>query len=86
MNIKDAKVAAKARRLARLNGTSNTAAVSDVLEVGLRSAMRKSAIGQVARESEVDEIVKRFRSGLKRGAPSPWQVADDLYDDSGLPR
>jgi hypothetical protein len=86
LNIKDAKVAAKARRLARLKGTSITAAVSEALEASLQNAARKSMAGQESREREVDEIVKRFKASLKRGTPSPWQVLDDLYDDSGSPR
>ena len=86
LNIKDAKVAAKARRLARLKGTSITAAVSEALEASLQSAARVSMAGQESREREVDQIVKRFKAGLKRGTLSPWQAMDDLYDDSGSPR
>ncbi len=86
LNIKDAKVAAKARRLARLKGTTITAAVSEALEESLKNTTRKAAIGQEAREREVDDIVKRFKAGLKRGTPSPWQVMEGMYNDSGSPR
>jgi hypothetical protein len=46
----------------------------------------KDATGLEARERAVEEIVARFRRALKRGAPSPWKVVDELYDDRGLPR
>lgn len=86
LNIKDAEVAAKARRLARLTGKSITEAVSEALDEKLRSATLRTAAGLEAREREVDRIVSRFRRGLKRGAPSPWKVMDELYDEHGLPR
>jgi hypothetical protein len=86
LNIKDAKVAEKARRLARLKRTSITAAVSEALDDSLCAATKSWASVREARERQVDEIVKRFRARLKRGAPSPWKVMDDLYDDSGRPR
>ena len=86
LNIKDAQVAAKARRLARLTGKSITEAVSEALDEKLRSATRGTAAGLDAREREVDAIVSRFKRALKRGAPSPWKISDELYDDGGLPR
>ena len=86
LNIKDTKVAEKARRLARLKGTSITAAVSDALDESLRVTTKARTSDREARERQVDEIVARFRAGLKRGAPSPWKVMKDLYDDSGRPR
>ncbi len=46
LNLKHAKVAAKARRLARLRVTSITAAVSKALEESLQSALLESATGQ----------------------------------------
>jgi hypothetical protein len=86
LNIKDAEIAEKARRLARLTGKSITAAVSEALDAGLHAASRRMTAERERREREVDEIVKRFRRGLKRDAPSPWTVMADMYDDSGLPR
>jgi antitoxin VapB len=86
LNIKDEEVAEKARRLAQLTGKSITGAVSEALDAGLRAASRRTAAERERREREVDEIVKRFRRGLKRDAPSPWKVMAEMYDDSGLPR
>jgi hypothetical protein len=86
LNIKDAEVAAKARKLARLTGKSITAAVSEALDAGLRTASHRTAAEREIREREVDAIVKRFRRGLPRGAPSPWKIMAEMYDDNGLPR
>jgi hypothetical protein len=83
---KDAEVAEKARRLARKTGKSITAAVSEALDAGLHAASRRAIAERERREREVDEIVKRFRRGLKRDAPSPWKVMAGMYDDSGVPR
>ncbi len=86
LNIKDPAVAAKARKLARLKGTSITAAVDQALEDSLRSVAPKLAAAAGAQERRVDEIVKRFRSRLKRGAPSPQAVIAGLYDERGAPK
>jgi antitoxin VapB len=86
LNIKDAEVAAKARKLARLTGKSITEAVSEALDEKLRATTRGGAAGIEAREREVDAIVARFRRSLKPGSQSPWKIADELYDDRGLPR
>ncbi|HWE05562.1 MAG TPA: type II toxin-antitoxin system VapB family antitoxin [Rhizomicrobium sp.] len=86
LNIKDMRVAQKARRLARLKGTSITAAVSDALDESLRHADTKSTVARQAREREVDAIVKRFKAGLKKGAPSPAKIMREMYDERGLPR
>jgi hypothetical protein len=86
LNIKDAEVAEKARRLARLTGKSITAAVSEALEASLGAATRRITVENERREREVDAIVRRFRRGLRRDAPSPWKVMADMYDDDGLPR
>lgn len=86
LNIKDAAVAAKARRLARLKGKSITAAVSDALDESLRTASRQKTGAREARERAVDAIVARFKAGLERGARSPWSVSESLYDEEGVPR
>jgi len=86
LNIKDAAVAGKARRLAKLKGTSITAAVSEALDESLARLGRKSGAASEIRERAVDEILRRFRAGLKRGAPSPRQILQDMYDEHGLPR
>jgi len=86
LNIKDPAVAAKARKLARLKGTSITAAVDQALEASLAEAAPKAAAARDAQERRVDEVVKRFRARLKRGAKSPHAVTADLYDAHGAPK
>ena len=86
LNIKDGKVAEKARRLARLKGKNITAAVSEALDESLGRELKRKAADRDAREKQVDEIVARFRARLGRGAPSPWKVMRDMYDESGRPR
>lgn len=86
LNIKDPEVAEKARRLARLRGTSITDAVAEALEQGLAAATAQADVAREARERRVDAIVERFRSQLRPDAPSPWQLLDELYDEYGLPK
>lgn len=86
LNIKDSEVAAKARRLARLKGTTITEAVAEALDESLEAAMAEVAVVREARERRVDAIVERFKSHLRPGAPSPWKVLEALHDDRGLPR
>jgi hypothetical protein len=86
LNIKDKAVADKARRLARLKGKNITAAVSEALDEGLHSEIRKTAVDRETRERLVDAIVKRFRKSPRRGALSPWKVLDEMYNERGLPR
>jgi hypothetical protein len=86
LNIKDPAVAAKARKLARLKGTSITAAVDQALEESLKKAAPKNAAEREAQQRRVDAIVKRFQARLKRGGPSLKQVMNSLYDENGLPK
>lgn len=86
LNIKDPEVAEKARRLARLRGTTITDAVAEALEQSLAAATAQADVAREARERRVDAIVERFRSQLRPDAPSPWQVLDELYDERGLPK
>jgi hypothetical protein len=86
LNIKDSKVAEKARKLARLRGQSITEAVSQALDAALRDAGPRAEAREAARERRVDDIVRGFKARLKRGAPTPQQVLDDMYDKNGLPR
>ena len=67
LNIKDAIVAEKARKLARLTGKTITDAVSAALDESLRVATHKSAIDRERREREVDEIVARFQAKISAG-------------------
>lgn len=85
LNIKDAEVAEKARKLARLTGKSITEAVSAALDESLRVATHKSAIDRERREREVDEILARFRAKIPPDAPSWKEVMDSMYDEDGLP-
>jgi antitoxin VapB len=86
LNIKDAAVAEKARKLARLTGKTITDAVSAALDESLRVATHKSALDREAREREVDEIVARFRASIPPDAPSYKEIMDDMYDENGLPK
>lgn len=86
LNIKDKEVAEKARRLARLKGTTITEAVSAALEESLRAAEGLTAAEREARERRVDEIVARFQASIPPDAPSYDQVMADMYDENGLPK
>jgi len=86
LNIKDAAVAEKARKLARLTGKTITDAVSAALDESLRVATHKSAIDRETREREVDEILARIRAKIPPDAPSWEEVMADMYDENGLPK
>ncbi|HEV2560907.1 MAG TPA: type II toxin-antitoxin system VapB family antitoxin [Rhizomicrobium sp.] len=86
LNIKDAAVAEKARKLARLTGKTITDAVSAALDESLRVATHKSAIDNEARERRVDEILARIRAKIPPDAPSWEEVMADMYDENGLPK
>lgn len=86
LNIKDAEVAKKARKLAKLKGTSITAAVSQALDESLRTATRLTEAECEARERRVDEAVKRFRASVPKGAPSVEEIMKGMYDENGLPK
>ena len=86
LSIKDADVAAKARKLAKLTGKSITQAVSEALDRSLRTAEHQTTVDREPREREVDEIVKRFQASLPPDAPHWRDVLDDMYDENGLPK
>jgi len=86
LNIKDAAVAAKARKLARLKGTSITHAVDQAIEDSLKAIAPKAAAKSELRERRVDDIVKRFRARLNPGADTPQTIIAGLYDKHGAPR
>ena len=77
MNIKDPRVRELAMELARLRGTSATAAVREALEDALANERRSRA---------------DFRSALAgiqarvAACPDPILADEDLYDENGLPR
>jgi hypothetical protein len=85
LNIKDSDVAKKARRLAKLKGTSITAAVSEALDASLKNAEHKAKLDRDAREREVDEILKRFRAIIPPDS-DVWDMMEDMYDENGLPK
>jgi hypothetical protein len=85
LNIKDQTVAAKARRLAKLKGSSITEAVSQALDASLKTAEHHVNIDHEAREREVDEILKRFRAIVPPDSPA-WDMLEDMYDENGLPK
>jgi hypothetical protein len=82
LNIKDADVAKKARKLAKLKGTTITAAVSQALDESLRAA----ANDREAREKRIDEALARFRAAIPPDAPSYEEIMEDMYDENGAPR
>jgi hypothetical protein len=86
LNIKDKAVADKARRLAKLKGTTITEAVAQALEASLKTAEHHAKLDHDARERRVDEIVKRFQASIPPDAPSLQQVMEDMYDENGLPK
>jgi antitoxin VapB len=85
LNIKDVKVAAKARRLAELTGKSITEAVSEALDRSLRTVEHHVEVDREAREREVDEILKQFRAIVPPDSPA-WDMLGDMYDENGLPK
>jgi hypothetical protein len=85
LNIKDPEVAKKARRLAKLKGTSITAAVAEALDAGLKNAEHKSKLDREQREREVDEILKRFRAIIPPDS-DVWNMLEDMYGENGLPK
>jgi hypothetical protein len=85
LNIKDAQVAAKARKLAKLTGKSITAAVSEALDASLSTVKHKSALDREMLERKTSEIVKRFQAKVPPDSPV-WKKLDDMYDENGLPK
>lgn len=77
MNIKDPRVTALARELARLRGTSATAAVREALEHDLTRVrqQRRAAWDEVA--ALQDQVAATSHL---------WVSEDELYDADGLPR
>ena len=86
LNIKDSDVAKKARRLAKLKGTSITAAVSEALDASLKNAEHKAKLDRNLRERRVDQAIERFRASIPPDAPSYEEIMADMYDENGLPK
>jgi antitoxin VapB len=85
LNIKDADVAKKARKLAKLMGTSITATVSAALDESLSSAERKTEVANAARRKKIDALLKRFRTIVPQDSAA-WETFDAMYDENGLPK
>jgi hypothetical protein len=84
LNIKDADVAAKARKLAKLTGKS-IAAVSEALDTSLRTAKHKAGLDRQAHRREEDKILRRIRAKVPPDSPV-WNRLEDMYDENGLPK
>jgi hypothetical protein len=85
LNIKDGEVAKKARRLAKLKGTTITAAVSEALDASLKNAEHKAKLDRDARERRVDEALRRFQAVIPPDS-KVWDRLEDMYDEYGLPK
>jgi hypothetical protein len=86
LNIKDKDVAEKARRLARLKGTTITEAVSAALEESLLVAEHRVAAGPAERMRRIEEAIDRINAAIPPDAPSWEDVMADMYDENGLPK
>ena len=85
MNIKSAEAHELARELAAVEHISVTEAVTMSLREAL--ARRRAEAVTAERLTKMRRISARFAEleGAQSG-PSLWQVAEDLYDERGLPR
>lgn len=66
LNIKDADVAAKARKLAELTGKSITQAVSEALDQSLKAAHRLSEADRELRRRKTEEIASAPAANSRR--------------------
>ncbi|MDO4241222.1 MAG: type II toxin-antitoxin system VapB family antitoxin [Microbacteriaceae bacterium] len=77
MNIKDPRVHELAHELAKLRGTSATAAVRTALENDLQNERHK--------RNDIFAAAKRLQEKYA-GTSHLWLTDDDLYDEDGLPK
>lgn len=86
MNIKNPEAHELAKELAALERTTVTAAVTLSLREAL--ARRRGEESATARLAKMRDISRRFaeRERQNPGAKSLWEIREDLYDESGLPR
>lgn len=86
MNIKNPETHELAKELAALEGTTVTAAVTLSLREAL--ARRRGEELAAARLERMRDISRRFaeRERQNPGAKSLWEISEELYDESGLPR
>ena len=85
LNIKDADVAKKARKLAKLKGTTITQAVSQALDESLRASTNRSEADKAERRKRAEEAVRRFQAIVPPADPC-WDVLENMYDENGLPK
>lgn len=85
MNIKSKAAHDLAKELAALEHTTVTNAVT----MSLREALerRRADVAAEQRRALIHEIADRFTEQVRTNpGPSLWRVAEDLYDERGLPR
>lgn len=85
MNIKSPEAHELAKRLAALEHTTVTAAVTLSLREAL--ARRDTPAADAKRRRRVNELVARMQQQYRRhGGASLNEAVDALYDERGLPR
>lgn len=85
MNIKNDEAHSLARELAALEHTT----VTDAVTMSLREALerRRTPAAQQRRRARVEQLVERLQRQAKQlGGKTLWDIADDLYNERGLPR
>jgi antitoxin VapB len=88
LNIKDEATHALVRELARLTGSSQTAAVRDAVRRRLDELSRlDDETTQDQRRADVLRLVAEFQQSLTEEERRRMRNADEgLYDERGLPR
>ena len=85
MNIKSAVAHQMARELAAVEGTTVTDAVTGALRLALERHAHDAAVDR--RRQKLESFMRHCGEVVAHDAgPSIWQVADDLFDEQGLPR
>jgi antitoxin VapB len=87
LNIKNSAVERKARELARRRKVSITEAIDQALDEQLKRERHGANDGDTARRlAAIQQIQERVRMS-KSLDRRPWQeIADDLFDEHGLPK
>jgi hypothetical protein len=85
MNIKSAVAHQMARELAAVEGTTLTDAVTRALRLALERHAHDAAVDR--RRQKLESFMRQCGEVVANDeGPSIWQVADDLFDEQGLPR
>lgn len=85
MNIKSAVAHQMARELAAVEGTTVTDAVTGALRLALERHAHDAAVDR--RRQKLESFMRHCGEVVAHDVgPSIWQVADDLFDEQGLPR